>query len=81
MIDVECNMVGLYGVEFVIVNCFIRCEVLSFIGGFDECFKCLWWEDFDFYFMFFEVGCWVVFVLKVIVIYLVCLVLFGILIK
>jgi len=52
--DWERNTAGLDGAEFVTANCFVRRDVLSAIGGFDERFKRAWREDSDLYFSMLE---------------------------
>jgi GT2 family glycosyltransferase len=52
--DWERNTAGLDGAEFVTANCFVRREVLSAMGGFDERFTRAWREDSDLYFSLLE---------------------------
>jgi GT2 family glycosyltransferase len=52
--DWERNTAGLDGAEFVTANCFVRREVLSALGGFDERFTSAWREDSDLYFSLLE---------------------------
>ena len=52
--DWERNTAGLDGAEFVTANCFVRRDVLSALGGFDERFTRAWREDSDLYFSLLE---------------------------
>lgn len=52
--DWERNTAGLDGAEFVTANCFVRRDVLSALGGFDERFTRAWREDSDLYFSLIE---------------------------
>ncbi|MGC1722813.1 MAG: glycosyltransferase, partial [Isosphaeraceae bacterium] len=48
--DYERDAAGLEGGEFVTANCFVRREILSQVGGFDERFSSAWREDSDMHF-------------------------------
>lgn len=45
--DYERDVAGLSAAEFVTANCFVRCEALERVSGFDECFTMAWREDSD----------------------------------
>ena len=45
--DYERDAAGLESAAFVTANCFVRRDLLSTIGGFDERFRCAWREDTD----------------------------------
>jgi glycosyltransferase involved in cell wall biosynthesis len=54
--DYELDAAGLGNAEFATANCFVRCELLSRIGGFDERYTSAWREDSDLQFSLLEAG-------------------------
>lgn len=54
--DYERDAANLAEAEFVTANCFCRKDWLKRVNGFDECFRCAWREDSDFFFSLLERG-------------------------
>lgn len=54
--DIELDAAGLTHAEFVTANCFLRRDILTKLGGFDERFAMAWREDSDLHFSLIETG-------------------------